>query len=95
MNAASGPEASSITIIAATIAAIITRISSAMPTAVITLSSENTTSSTMISMTVPAKLAAARPVGSSSSTPSTRRWISRVPLNNRKAATGDQDQIAP
>jgi hypothetical protein len=52
----------------------------AMPTAVITLSRENTMSSTMIWTRMPAKLAAGAPVARSCASPSILAWISRVPL---------------
>ena len=48
MNEANGLEAASIRTIAATIAATITQISSTIPTAVMTLSSEKTTSNNTI-----------------------------------------------
>src|SRR6187402_2750658 len=66
-----------VTATAMTTAAIITATCSAIPTAVITESSENTMSSSRIWVITPANEAARRP-GACSSSPSSLRWISCV-----------------
>ena len=72
MKSASGFAAASMSITAMMIAAAMTQRSFAIPTAVITLSSENTTSRTTIWVTMPTKLAAPRALLSSGPSPSSR-----------------------
>jgi hypothetical protein len=80
MKAESGREAPSMTIRAATMATAITQNWVAMPTAVITLSSEKTASTSTICTRTPPKLLRPFPFGSCGSSPSSCWWISRVPL---------------
>ena len=74
------PAKTSITPTAMTMAATMTATSRAMPTAVITESSENTTSSNMICTIAPVTEEVWSPGTFESGTPSIRSWISRVDL---------------
>ncbi len=93
MNLDSGPAATSITPIAMTTAAIMTRISSAMPTAVMTESSEKTTSSSTIWIRTPRKLIAFDAVAG----PVTTALEPLVDLGRRlgqeEQAAADEDQV--
>lgn len=71
--------------IATITAIIITESSSAMPTAVITLSSENTASSTTIWTITCQNTACASLPSRCPSSPSSRSWSSIVPLNSRNS----------
>ena len=68
--------------------------SSAMPTAVITESSENTMSSNMIWTITDANDGATR-ADPCPSSPSSRSWISSVALPSRNSPPTDQDQVTP
>ena len=91
----SGLDASTITAIEITTAAIITPSCSTMPTAVITASSENTASSTTICATTAPKLAYSRLPVWTWTLPSTRSCSSVVALNSRNRPPNSRIRSRP